>query len=92
VSQLSLTFPRPWPHGGILLPMHLHAELGYVLTVPMYTPDGRRVNTRAVGTQVEKLLDARCRSGELNMRAAREEAAKIAEAIVRGMKPPRARP
>ena len=91
MSQLSLTFPRPWPHGGILLPMQLHAELGYVLTVPMYTPDGRRVNTRAVGTQVEKLLDARCRSGELTMQTAREEASKLAEAIVRATRPPRKR-
>lgn len=92
VSQLALDLPRAWPCDRVLLPRQWHAALGYVLTVPHHTPDGRPVDTYSVGRRVEKLLEPRCRSGELNVQTAREEAAKLAEAIVRAMKPPRARP
>jgi len=92
VTQLALDLPRAWPNDRVLLPRQWHAALGYVLTVPHHTPDGRSVDVRRVGTQVEKLLDARCRSGELNMQTAREEAERLALDIVRATKPPRKRP
>ena len=92
VTQLAFDLPRAWPNDRVLLPRQWHAALGYVLTGPHRTPDGRPVDTYAVGRRVEKALEPRCRSGELNVQTARDEAARLAEAIVRGMKPPRARP
>lgn len=48
VSQLAFDLPRAWPNDRVLLPRQWHAALGYVLTVPHHTPDGRPVDTYSV--------------------------------------------